>query len=65
MKTAIGLAFLVAAIILSPNAWDYFANQNLSGPGWMTQMIKHVGPAAIAWLTGIYLVATRSPASDM
>ena len=58
MKTLIGLACLVLAIFLTPDAWDVLANGNASGKGWISQAFRLI-PAAVAWMIGIWLVSTR------
>ena len=52
MKTMLGLACLVAAVLLTPAAWDVLVNGS-------TGTVRHVGPAAIAWIAGIWLLANR------
>jgi hypothetical protein len=56
MKTLLGLACLVGGILLTPSALDVLMN---GGKG----VVRYVAPAAIAWIAGIWLVASR-PKSD-
>jgi len=57
MKTLLGLACLVAAILLTPDAWDTVANGSAHAARW--EEARHIAPAAIAWVIGLWLVATR------
>ena len=58
MKTLIGLACLVLAIFLTPAAWDVLVNGSAHAEGRIGQAVRLV-PAAIAWMVGLWLVASR------
>ena len=61
MKTIIGLACLVLAIFLTPDAWNVLMG-NTGVHGW-SAMALHSIPALAAWAIGIWLVSTRSKSS--
>jgi hypothetical protein len=60
MKTVIGLACLVLAIFLTPAAWDVLVNNGATTKGGWP---RHVLPAAIAWMIGLWLLAGGSKSS--
>jgi len=57
MKTLLGLACLVAAILLTPDAWNAVERGGADAARW--EAARHIAPAAIAWVIGLWLVATR------
>jgi hypothetical protein len=60
MKTTIGMACLVLAIFLTPAAWDAIVNSDVQTQGGWP---RHVLPAAIAWMIGLWLLARGSKTS--
>ena len=57
MRALIGLAFLVLAIFLTPAAWDVIFNSGGHPQGFGSQAIRHILPAAAAWVVGIWILS--------
>ena len=59
-KRIIGLACLVLAIFLTPDACDFVAHADSHAQGWLSQAILRFAPAVIAWMIGLWIIGTRS-----
>ena len=57
MKTMIGLACLVLAVFLTPDAYHAMFNGDTAIRGWNQATL--LVPAAAAWAVGVWLVSTR------